>query len=144
MGEPSLHHLTRRCEGAELDCEKMRRQLERALAEAEAAQAETEAYKMEMDANVDRIERAAQIAEECAELRERLRLTEASRERERERRGGLQATAAAAEERATNAVEEARRDPRPRARQDVRQVPGRERGRGEGADRAEVQALNRR
>ena len=36
-------------------------------------------------------------------------------------------------------------DPRPRARQDVRGgVPGRERGRGEGADRAEVQALNRR
>ena len=101
-----MHHLTRRCEGAELDCEKMRRQLERALAEAEAAQAETEAYKVEMDANVDRIERAAQIAEECAELRERLRLTESSRERERERLAGLQATAAAAEERAANAVEE--------------------------------------
>ena len=83
-----MHHLTRRCEGAELDCEKMRRQLERALAEAEAAQAETEAYKVEMDANVDRIERAAQIAEECAELRERLRLTESSRERERERLAG--------------------------------------------------------
>ena len=50
-----MHHLTRRCEGAELDCEKMRRQLTRALAEAEAAQAETEAYKQEMDANVDSI-----------------------------------------------------------------------------------------
>jgi hypothetical protein len=101
-----MHHLTRRCEGAELDCEKMRRQLTRALAEAEAAQAETEAYKQEMDANVDRIERAGQIGEECKDLRERLKLTDASRERERERLAGLQAAAAAAEERANAAVEE--------------------------------------
>ena len=56
-----MHHLTRRCEGAELDCEKMRRQLERALAEAnaKAVEAQVRLRRAELDAQAQCMQREA-------------------------------------------------------------------------------------